>query len=61
MLTVNKKKQIRLNETEQNLRRKLQKLDRTTYLYKIGDKILLNLFLDNNIEYHVLLSLKRKD
>ena len=60
MLTVNKKKQIRLNKAEQNLRRNLRKLDRTTYLYKIDDKILLNLFLENNIEYHVLLSLKER-
>jgi hypothetical protein len=45
---------------EQNLRKELQKLDRTTYLYKIGDTILLNLFLDNNIEHRVFVELKKK-
>ncbi len=45
---------------ETSLREELQKLDRTTYLYKIGNTILLNLFLVNNIEHRVFVILKNK-
>ena len=47
-------------EYEFSLRKELKKLDRTTYLYKMGDTILLNLFLDNNIEHRVFVELKKK-
>lgn len=47
-------------EYETDLQRELEKLDRTTYLYKVGDTILLNLFPDNNIEYRVFVELKKK-
>ena len=45
---------------ETSLREELQKLDRTTYLYKISNTILLNLFLDNNIEHRIFVVLKKK-
>jgi hypothetical protein len=45
---------------ENDLREELQKLDRTTYLYKIGNMILLNLFLDNNIDYRVFVKFKKR-
>jgi hypothetical protein len=46
---------------EENLRLELQKLDRSSYIYKIGDTILLNLFLDNNIEHRIFVDLKKKE
>ncbi len=45
---------------ETDLRRNLQKLDRTTFLYKVRDIIMLNLFLDNNIEHRIFLKLKKE-
>lgn len=47
-------------EYETEIRRNLQNLDRTTFLYKIGDIIMLNLFLDNNIEHRIFLKLKKE-
>jgi len=47
-------------EYEQDIRKELQKLDRTTYIYKMGKTILLNLFLDNNIDHRVFVELKKK-
>jgi hypothetical protein len=47
-------------EYETDLRKELQKLDRTTYLYKVGETIFLNLFLDNNIQHRVFMTLKKK-
>ena len=47
-------------EYEQDIRKELQKLDRTTYLYKMGKTVILNLFLDNNIDHRVFVELKKK-
>ena len=45
---------------EIGLREELQKLDRTSLLYKFGDSILLHLFLDYTLENLVFYQLKRK-
>jgi len=45
---------------EKDLRNELQKLDRSTYIYKMGKMIILNLFLDNNIDHRVFVELKKK-
>jgi hypothetical protein len=45
---------------EVNLREELQKLDRTSYLYKIKDTILLNLFLDNTAELNIFVKLRKE-
>lgn len=45
---------------EIGLREELQKLDRTSLLYKFGDSILLHLFLDYTLENLVFYKLKRK-
>jgi hypothetical protein len=45
---------------ECSLRKELQKMDRTSYLYKIENRILLNLFLENNIEHRIFVELKKK-
>lgn len=47
-------------EYEQDLRKELQKLDRTTYLYKTGKIIILNLFLDSNVDHRIFVELKKK-
>jgi len=45
---------------ETDLRNELQKLDRTTFMYKMGKTIILNLFLDNNIEHRIFIELKKR-
>ena len=45
---------------EVDLRDQLQKLNRTTILYKVGDSILLFLYLLNNLELYSFLKLKKK-
>ena len=45
---------------ELGLKKELQKLDRSTYLYKIDDFILLHLFLEKNKNLNFLLNLEKK-
>lgn len=47
-------------EYEVNLRDELQKLDRTTYIYKVGNTVILNLFLDDGTEHYAFLKLKKE-
>lgn len=45
---------------EVDLRNQLQKLNRTSILYKVGDTILLTLYLLNNLEMYSFLKLEKK-
>jgi hypothetical protein len=45
---------------EVGLREELQKLDRTTFLYKFGDTILVNLFYELSIEHYVFSELEKE-
>ena len=45
---------------EVSLREELHNLDRTSYLYKSGDTILLNLFLDNTAEHYIFVKFKKE-
>ena len=45
---------------EVGLRDELQKLNRTSILYKVGNTILLTLYLDNNLEMYTFLKLEKK-
>jgi len=47
-------------EYEVGLREELGKLDRSTFIYKFEDKILLHLFLDELLDNRVFYDLKRK-
>ena len=45
---------------ENDLKRELENLDRSTYLYRVKDTILLNLFLDNNIHHRIFVDFEKK-
>ena len=45
---------------EVGLRKELQKLDRTTYLYKFGDTIIVNLFYELSIEHYAFSKLEKE-
>lgn len=45
---------------EVNLRDQLQKLNRTSILYKVGETILLTLYLNSNLELYSFLMLEKK-
>ncbi len=47
-------------EYELGLREQLQKLDRTSIIYKVGETILLTLYLRNNLELYSFLRLKKE-
>jgi hypothetical protein len=47
-------------EFEIDLRNELKRLDRTSYLYKYGDVIMLNLFLDSNKEHYYFMELQKE-
>ena len=47
-------------EYETGLRNEFQKLDRSTYIYKIDDFILLHLFLEKNNDLNFLLDLEKE-
>ncbi len=45
---------------EVGLREELQKLDRTSFLYKFDDTILLNLFYDHSLQHYTFSKLQKK-
>ena len=45
---------------EVGLRKELQKLDRTTYLYKFGDTVMINLFYELSIEHYTFSRLEKE-
>ena len=47
-------------EYEVGLREELKKLDRTTFLYKFEDKIMLHLFYDNSFQHYIFSKMKKK-
>lgn len=48
-------------EYETGLVNELGKLDRSTYLYKVGNTIILNLFLDCNKDHYYFLRLQKEE
>lgn len=45
---------------EKNLKKELENFNRSRYMYKVKDTILLNLFLDNNIQHRIFVDLEKK-
>ena len=45
---------------EKNLKRELENFNRSTYMFRVKDTILLNLFLDNNIQHRIFADFEKK-
>jgi len=44
---------------EMGMKKELEKIDRSSYIYKIGDKLMLHLFLDEYLDLNFLLDLEK--
>lgn len=47
-------------DCEVGFRKELQKLDRSSYIYKIGDILMIHVFLDEHSDLNFLLDLEKK-
>jgi hypothetical protein len=45
---------------EIGVKEELEKINRTSYLYKVGETLLLTLFLDNNMQQYTFLKLQKR-